>query len=86
MEHKFKMVQNIFGSATTSHQATIESAAILQQEERSVVKSVAFNARGDHFVVGTSTGFKIYSVEPLTLISSTEVPGGVNTVQLLNQG
>lgn len=50
------------------------------------MRCVAFNARGDHFVVGTTSGFKIYQVQPLALVSSTEVAGGVNTVQLLNQG
>ena len=34
--------------------------------EKFVISSIAFNARGDHFVLGTSNGFKVYQVEPLT--------------------
>ena len=50
------------------------------------VSSVSFNARGDHFVVGTSNGFMIYETEPFKLVNSTDIIGGVKTVQLLNQG
>ena len=50
------------------------------------VTSVAFNARGDHFVVGTSQGFMIYKTEPFSLVTQTDIIGGVKTVQLLNQG
>jgi len=52
--------------------------------ERFAISSIAINARGDHFVLGTSNGFKIYQVEPFTLINSTEIIGGVKTIQLLN--
>lgn len=49
-----------------------------------IISSVAFNARGDHFVIGTTHGFQIYQVDPFELVNSTEIEGGVKTVQLLN--
>lgn len=40
--------------------------------------------------MGTNHGFKIYSIKDDTgdveLVNCTEIPGGVKTVQLLNQG
>ena len=50
------------------------------------ISAVSFNARADHFVLGTSTGFRIYKVDPFELVNTTEVEGGVKTIQLLNQG
>ena len=47
---------------------------------------MSFNARGDYFVLGTSTNFQIYKTEPFQHVNSTIVTGGVKTIQLLNQG
>ena len=50
------------------------------------INQVCFNARGDHFVVAATNSFQIYKTEPLELINSTPVPGGIKTIELLNQG
>ena len=50
------------------------------------IHCVSFNARGDHFVLGTSNSFQIYQTEPFELVNKTDVIGGVKTIQLINSG
>ena len=54
-----------------------------------MISAVSFNANGDHFVLGTAQGFRIYEItanQSIQLVNSTEVEGGVKTIELLNQG
>lgn len=45
------------------------------------------NTRGDHFAVGSSKGFQIYSTgNNFELENETCVPGGVKVIQLMTDG
>lgn len=48
-----------------------------------LVNSITFNPTHSHLLVGTPDSFRIYSVDPFTLLHSTVVAGGVKLVQML---
>ena len=68
-------------------ESTNQAQSTLLTGETGTVKinSISFTVKGDHFTVGTSTGFSIYKTEPFELISNNAVEGGVRTVHMLSQ-